>query len=52
MDGAFGLWAGASPKYAHLVNGDGGADWWDTDAHKWPNVPYDSGMVFVRDGAL
>jgi glutamate/tyrosine decarboxylase-like PLP-dependent enzyme len=51
VDGAFGLWAAASPKYAHLVEGVANADSWATDAHKWLNVPYDSGLAFVRDGA-
>jgi glutamate/tyrosine decarboxylase-like PLP-dependent enzyme len=51
IDGAFGLWAAASPKYAHLVQGAGEADSWATDAHKWLNVPYDSGLAFVRDEA-
>jgi len=50
-DGAFGLWAAASPKYAHLVEGVAEADSWATDAHKWLNVPYDSGLAFVRDAA-
>ena len=49
VDGAFGLWAAASPRYAHLVEGVAGADSWATDAHKWLNVPYDSGLAFVRD---
>lgn len=49
VDGAFGLWAAASPDYAQLVEGIGEADSWATDAHKWLNVPYDSGLVFVRD---
>ncbi len=49
VDGAFGLWAAASPKYAHLVEGFADADSWATDAHKWLNVPYDSGLAFVRD---
>ncbi|MEZ5352628.1 MAG: aminotransferase class V-fold PLP-dependent enzyme [Bryobacteraceae bacterium] len=49
VDGAFGLWAAASPKFAHLVEGVAGADSWSTDAHKWLNVPYDSGLAFVRD---
>jgi glutamate/tyrosine decarboxylase-like PLP-dependent enzyme len=49
VDGAFGLWAAASPRYAHLVEGVASADSWATDAHKWLNVPYDSGLAFVRD---
>jgi glutamate/tyrosine decarboxylase-like PLP-dependent enzyme len=51
VDGAFGLWAAASPKYAHLTECAGSADSWATDAHKWLNVPYDSGLAFVRDAA-
>src|SRR5262249_34443053 len=46
---AFGLWAAATPDRAHLVMGIAGADSWATDAHKWLNVPYDSGLVFVRE---
>ena len=49
VDGAFGLWAAASPELAHLVKGIGSADSWATDAHKWLNVPYDSGLAFVAD---
>jgi glutamate/tyrosine decarboxylase-like PLP-dependent enzyme len=49
VDGAFGLWAAATPTHAHLVQGVAGADSWATDAHKWLNVPYDSGLAFVRD---
>jgi glutamate/tyrosine decarboxylase-like PLP-dependent enzyme len=49
VDGAFGLWAAAAPARAHLVAGMGEADSWATDAHKWLNVPYDSGLAFVRD---
>ena len=51
VDGAFGLWAAASPRLRPLVAGHDGADSWATDGHKWLNVPYDSGFVFVRDGA-
>src|SRR6266851_8293936 len=46
VDGAFGLWAAASPKYRHLVRGVSGADSWATDGHKWLNVPYDCGYAF------
>ena len=49
IDGAFGLWTGASPRYAHLVAGSEAADSWATDGHKWPNLPYDSGIVICRD---
>src|SRR5258708_7620327 len=51
VDGAFGLWARISKKYDHLTSGFEQADSWATDAHKWPNVGYDSGVVMVRDGA-
>jgi glutamate/tyrosine decarboxylase-like PLP-dependent enzyme len=49
VDGAFGLWAAASPNYAHLMVGFDAADSWATDCHKWLNVPYDSGLAFVRN---
>jgi glutamate/tyrosine decarboxylase-like PLP-dependent enzyme len=51
VDGAFGLWARASAQYKHLTEGLELADSWATDAHKWPNVSYDSGIALVRDGA-
>jgi glutamate/tyrosine decarboxylase-like PLP-dependent enzyme len=49
VDGAFGLWAVAAPSRAHLASGIALADSWATDAHKWLNVPYDSGLAFVRE---
>lgn len=51
VDGAFGLWAAAAPGLRDRVAGLDGADSWTTDAHKWLNVPYDSGIVVVRDAA-
>ncbi len=51
VDGAFGLWAAVVPQMRHLVSGVERADSWATDAHKWLNVPYDSGLAFVRDAA-
>ena len=50
VDGAFGLWARASAALSNLTHGLELADSWATDAHKWLNVPYDSGIAFVRDG--
>ena len=49
VDGAFGLWTRAVPSLSHLSRGMELADSWATDAHKWLNVPYDSGVAFVRD---
>jgi glutamate/tyrosine decarboxylase-like PLP-dependent enzyme len=49
VDGAFGLWARVAASRAHLAAGLESADSWATDAHKWLNVPYDSGIAFVRD---
>jgi glutamate/tyrosine decarboxylase-like PLP-dependent enzyme len=53
VDGAFGLWAAATPSLRHLVRGADRADSWAVDAHKWLNVPYDGGLAIVADrGAL
>ena len=49
VDGAFGLWAGASPQYRKLTSGFEFADSWATDGHKWPNIGYDCGIALVRD---
>jgi glutamate/tyrosine decarboxylase-like PLP-dependent enzyme len=51
VDGAFGLWAKASPRYAHVVDGFERADSWAADAHKWPNTSYDCGIVMVKEPA-
>ena len=51
VDGAFGLWAAASPRYRHLTAGFELADSWATDGHKWPNAGYDCGIVLLRDPA-
>ncbi len=48
VDGAFGLWAAAAPERSYLTRGVAQADSWGLDAHKWLNVPYDSGLAFVR----
>jgi glutamate/tyrosine decarboxylase-like PLP-dependent enzyme len=48
VDGAFGLWAAASPEHAHLACGFELADSWAIDGHKWPNVGYDCGIAIVR----
>jgi glutamate/tyrosine decarboxylase-like PLP-dependent enzyme len=49
VDGAFGLWVAASPRYRQLIEGVGSADSWATDGHKWLNVPFDCGYAFVAD---
>lgn len=49
VDGAFGLWAAATPTRAALIAGVEDADSWALDAHKWLNVPYDSGVAICRD---
>ncbi len=49
VDGAFGMWANATAERRHLTRGIENADSWATDAHKWLNIPYDSGLAFVKD---
>jgi len=49
VDGAFGLWAAIAAERAYLMRGFSEADSWATDCHKWLNVPYDSGIAFVRE---
>jgi glutamate/tyrosine decarboxylase-like PLP-dependent enzyme len=49
IDGAFGLWAAASPRYEYLLKGAEAADSWASDGHKWLNVPFDCGYAFVMD---
>ena len=49
VDGAFGLWVRVAPTRSYLAEGIEAADSWATDGHKWLNVPYDSGIAFVRD---
>ena len=49
VDGAFGLWAAASPEYHRFTKGFEQADSWATDAHKWPNIGYDCGIALVRE---
>jgi glutamate/tyrosine decarboxylase-like PLP-dependent enzyme len=51
VDGAIGLWVATSPRYRQLLEGVERADSWATDGHKWLNLPFDSGLVFVRDAA-
>ncbi len=51
IDGAFGLWAAASPEYRKLTKGFDLADSWATDGHKWPNIGYDCGIALVREPA-
>ena len=51
VDGAFGLWGRASADRRGLLDGVENGDSWATDAHKWLNVPYDNGLVIVRDSA-
>ncbi len=52
VDGAFGLWAAASPRFAHLTDHMSLADSWSADCHKTLNAPYDSGLILCRDRAM
>jgi glutamate/tyrosine decarboxylase-like PLP-dependent enzyme len=49
VDGAFGLWASVSPELEQSIKNIENADSWATDLHKWLNVPYDNGAIFVKD---
>ena len=49
VDGAFGLWAAASPTWPGRSRASAGADSWATDCHKWLNTTYDCGVALVRD---
>ena len=52
VDGAFGLWAAASPNKSSLIEGVGSADSWAIDLHKWLNIPYDSGAIICKEPAV
>lgn len=52
VEGAYGLWAAASSRFRHLLEGCEQADSWAVDSHKYINVPYDSGLVICRDRKL